>query len=871
MYILYDMTPVPTAIELTAKWQSSNVYLSNGTLLGTFDTVNGVEVDRTLLQENQIPQVMSNAMMAAEDRNFMTEGGISLTGLVRSAYEDAFGHGGLQGGSTITMQYAKNYYTGVDTGQNMSTKIKEVFIAMKLAHQESKQWIMTQYLNTVPFGPTIDGVGAAALNYFDVNLAQGGTLTYEQAAELAAMPNNPSVLSPNPSDKLGYQLLQGRWKYVLTNMLRDGNITQQQFSAAKFPAYNPPKTAGATGVNGYLMQMVEQQLMAPKSDGGLGLTTQQIATGGYHIVTTFSMRQIKALAASVNEEKAIIKEQGGASLPDYDHIGAALIDPKTGAITAIYGGPGYLSNQAQCLKVNCDINNAEVPEEVGSSFKPYVLATAVNEGMNVFNSILDGYGHIYIPTSPADSKTTELALSVLSPPAGATIGSTGFFQPTDPTFYYHFPEGADDAAVDKPLPVSVAAATSSDPAFEDLAHRDGITNVIDMAQTMGVGTNAFLYPSGCTAKTETYAQTLAACNDFNGQNGIQSQFSPDPSLASKYFRQQGLPGSPQIALGEAPLTAIEQASTFATLADDGVYHQPHVIAQISQSGTPVTVPVTIKRVMSTAGAADVSWALSFDNLSAGTAFGDVTYRPGGIIAKTGTIGSGADSSQAWFVGAVPEQESMAVALYTNLPGKQNLDNLPNTPSGMQGSLGGAWPASIWNNYFTTNDQSASYSPVASQMPIGQAGFQQWIQAKAQPKKPKICRPGQFKNCTCPPGRAAFCSGNPNPNPSKSCGPFGNGRGCNTPGPSQTPNPSPSCGGFGNPCQSSTGPSPSPDPSSGSPSPDCSPNPALCSSSPTAGAGQGLTPDASASPFTTAAEDTAAVISGALGVIISAAV
>ncbi len=77
---------------------------------------------------------MTDAMTAAEDRGFYTEGGISVTGLLRSAYDDVFGSGGLQGGSTITMQYAKNYYAGVNTGQNASTKIKEIFIAMKLAH-----------------------------------------------------------------------------------------------------------------------------------------------------------------------------------------------------------------------------------------------------------------------------------------------------------------------------------------------------------------------------------------------------------------------------------------------------------------------------------------------------------------------------------------------------------------------------------------------------------------------------------------------------------------------------------------------------------------------------------------------------------------
>jgi membrane peptidoglycan carboxypeptidase len=823
LFVIYEMTPVPTASQQTANWQSTNVYFSNGTqLMGNMDPLIGTTVDRTLLQPGQIPQIMNDAMIAAEDRNFMNEGGISITGLLRSAYEDVAGNGNLQGGSTITMQYAKNYYSGVDTGQNMSTKIKEIFIAMKLAHERSKQWILTSYLNTVPFGPTIDGVGAAAENYFGINLAQGGTLNYEQAAELAAMPNNPSVLSPNPANTFGYQLLQSRWHYVLTNMLRDGNITQQQFSDARFPAYTPPKSVGWSGVNGYLLQMVEQQLLASKAEGGFGLSLKQIATGGYHIVTTFNMSQIRALARSVTAEKQILDQQAaagsGVRLPGYDRIGAALINPKTGAITAIYGGPGYLSSQKACDASDCQIDTAESPQEVGSSFKPYVLSTAVNENMNVFTSILDGYGHIYIPYSPADQTSTELALSVLQPPAGATNdvvdgNSIGFTLPSGMR-YYHFPEGADDPSVDKPLPVNVATATSSDPAFEDLAHRDGITSVINMARDFGVGSTPFLFPTGCiTQPGWSYAQTLANCNDFNGQNGIQTQFSPTPGLYSTRYLQDGLPGSPQIALGEAPLTAIEQASTFATLADDGEYHAPHVIASITSSTGPAPQLIVAQhRVLSSAAAADVDWALSFDNnMSGGTAMGTVTYHPGGIIAKTGTLGSGPSSFDAWFVGAVPPQqaqpgEAMAVTLYANDPGNENLDNLPFTPSGMSGSLGGAWPASIWNSFFSTEWPTTSYQQVNQVFPtVNGFPFVAWIQAKAVATKLPNCKPGQFKNCkpvACKPGLRfgqPCTGGNPSPNPS--CLPFAGQ--CNNPSPNPSGNPSPNPSGSVSPSPSTS--------------------------------------------------------------------
>ena len=109
----YQKTPIPTEVSEAALQQSSTVYFSNGkTEVGTF-SADGI--DRQMLTSNQIPAVMKNAIVAAEDRNFYHEGGISVTGILRSAYEDLFGSGGLQGGSTLTEEFAKNYYTTIGT------------------------------------------------------------------------------------------------------------------------------------------------------------------------------------------------------------------------------------------------------------------------------------------------------------------------------------------------------------------------------------------------------------------------------------------------------------------------------------------------------------------------------------------------------------------------------------------------------------------------------------------------------------------------------------------------------------------------------------------------------------------------------------
>jgi len=810
-FLMYEMTPIPTAKELTADWQSSTVYLANGKQMGIFD---GGGIDRVLLTSGEIPKNMTEAMTAAEDRHFYTEGGVSLTGLMRAAFEDIKGNGTPQGASTITMQYAKNYYAGVNTGQNLSTELKEIFIAMKLGHKETKSWVMTNYLNTVPFGSTIDGLGAAAESYFNVNLTQPGkTLTLAQAAMLASLPNNPAVFSSalQGTDPAGLTLLHQRFEYVLNGMVKDGNISAAMASATTFPKLTPPPSGnGESGYTGYLMQMVEQQLEAPKADGGYGLSQHEVDTGGYRIKTTFNMAKVKALARAVSEEKSQMKlaaeEEGADSFRSYDRIGAVLEDSKTGAIIAIYGGPGY--GAKRCNVSNCDLNMAEEAEPVGSSFKPYVLSEAVKLGMNVMTSKLNGYSPIWIPLSSSvqSSAVTQAALSPTKAPAGCPPASQSSNCLSNGTEYFVFNEPTENSA--KPLAVNVAAAISSDPAFEDLAHRDGDDNVIQMAKDLGVGQTAFVDP--CPASNGTsYVNTLEECNDLTGPvNGLIPNFSTNHF--SRTAKANGTPGSPAIALGENPLTPIEQASTFATLADDGVYHTPHVIQSLQRdNGTTVPSHLQTRTVLNAAQAADVDWALSFDNqLSSGTAFANVPFARGNLIAKTGTLGVQALASQAWFNGATRKLDSLSVALFTDLPGKQNLDNLPSI-GGTPGSQGGGWPASIFNAYMTANVNTSQILPL---LPVDTTNFQTWIRVTAQAPKKQMCKQGgggpfggfggKQQGCVCPP-HATFCG--QNPNPGTSC----NGNNCTSPAPSS------SCGGLAGlagQCSSSPAPTDTPSPS-----------------------------------------------------------
>jgi membrane peptidoglycan carboxypeptidase len=692
---LYGKTQIPTDVSFAAVQQSSTVYYSNGkTEVGTF-TADGI--DRQMLTSSQIPAVMKNAMIAAEDRHFYTEGGISISGIVRSAYEDLKGGGNLQGGSTLTEEFVKNYYATVGTSRTVSTKLKEIFISIKLSHEESKDWILTQYLNTVPFGDNAYGIGAAAQIYF---AEPASKLTISQSAMLAAMVNQPGFFSPDPKAGDAYHALVARWQYVLTNMVRDGAITQAEANAQKFPTVNEGQglAASYTGFRGYIMQAVQNEL-----HNTYGYSVTQIDTGGLKIVTTFNLKDMRGLYQAVNQNLAQMKADG-QRLPNYAHVGALLEQPGTGDILAMYGGPSYTA--ANCPKIDCQYNMAtESRNQVGSSFKPYVLATAVHEGMDVQNSILNAIEPMCVPPDYTEADRMTLSTETTNCPAG--------------WFPVNIP-GENMGAIH----VVTAAAQSSDPAFEDLVHRAGTEATITMAKAFGVNTVA---------------------------SGLQGD---DHAVG--------------IALGIASLTVEEQATTFATLAAGGKYATPHVIKQLTQNGNNVPLKITYRQVLTPAQAADVDYALSFDTIN-GTAQAQGQLDPvRPDIGKTGTTDQaqsaffiGAIPQYSLGIGMFTNQQN-------EKPGGQTLNILPQLVGNQTGGYGGAWPTAIWRTYMNNEFSTLPIQNFGPLDTVGFTKWNQVPPQPKKHKKPNPnpnqnqCPPGQHRIF-------GICVGgvnpvNPNPNP-----------------------------------------------------------------------------------------------------------
>jgi membrane peptidoglycan carboxypeptidase len=650
--VAYEETPVPSAAMAATGYSQSVVYSKDGTLIGRFGTTN-----RQLLNYNQIPQRVINAVVAAEDRNFFHEGGISLTGIIRAAYTDARGSdGSLQGGSTITQEFVRQYYAGIGTQQTFSRKIKEIFVAMKVAKEKSKEWILTNYLNTIYMGEGAYGIGAAAETYYNEPVSK---LTVAQAAVIAAIIQQPSTY-PLPQYR---PELKARWQYVLNGMVQTGTLSQQKASAMKFPAPGNfiAQSVGSQVWDPYVLNMVYNELIDVYH-----FSQSQIYNGGYVIRTSIDDAKMAALYQAVSANEALIDQSGVPFNPLYMHAGAVLEDPATGAIQALYPGPGYpgskyngtgkVISKRYCLEIACQVNMAVYNrEQVGSSFKPYVLATAVKQGMNVQTSTLDGYDNLCIPP---DNQPTAYPQSAIPTATAPYIGC-------QTAGYYPVPN--DSAGENGPYTPQMAMAASINTAYTDLWHTVGGPAVADMAQAFGVDTDAACITAACG----TGKHTVPAMVDEAG-----------------------------VALGQASLTVGEQATMLATIDDYGVYHDAHVITSIDQNnGPPTPIKITSYPVFSTdptlnaEEATQVQYAMSEDTASFGTAPTAGLSNGEEVIAKTGTTNT---AQSAFFIGAIPSQ-ALAVALFTNEQG-QGAETLNNLGGNSQGGFGGTWPAAIWHTY-----------------------------------------------------------------------------------------------------------------------------------------------------------------------------
>ena len=344
--VVYASTEVPSPDSITSA-QTTVIYYSDGTT----EMARLGDENRTNVSLDQISKPAQQAVLAAENRSFYTDPGISFTGIIRATWNNLTG-GSTQGGSTITQQYVKNAILQ-NSDQTFSRKFQELFLAIKLDNNYTKKQILENYLNTIYYGRGAYGIEAAADTYFGVPAAQ---LTAQQGAVLAVLIRSPSRYDPEVSP----QDATDRWGRVLDAMVDEGWMTAEERAASVYPPVLP-KAGSSLGIpsgpDGIIVNRVIDELESKHR-----YTEQQVRAGGLRIVTTVDKGYQDAAVASVAEVM-----QG-----ENEDLREALVsvDPKTGAIRAYYGG-------------GTDFDYARAQRQPGSSVKPYVLATALEQGISV--------------------------------------------------------------------------------------------------------------------------------------------------------------------------------------------------------------------------------------------------------------------------------------------------------------------------------------------------------------------------------------------------------------------------------------------------------------------------------------------------------
>ena len=345
--------------------QNSFVYAADGSLLGSIPA----EKNRQPVPLHRISKWMRLATVAIEDRRFYEHSGIDLEGIARALAADVRAGRVVEGGSTITQQLVRNLYISREV--TFKRKLIEACLAVRLNNRRSKAWILESYLNTVYYGGHAYGVHAASQTYFS---KPAWKLTLGQSALLAGLTQAPSVYDPvnKPSAALR------RRNQVLEAMLESGAITRRQYTAAikdRQLHLNPGRLYTRIR-EPYFFSFVREQLITQ-----YGANT--VRSGGLRVYTTIDRR------FQQNARNAILR-----TLPYSEDPAAAIvsINPGNGAIRAMAAvTPGKRGNQFNLA--------SQARRQAGSTFKTFVLAAAVAEGIDPDSTSYVSRPFTYQPTS----------------------------------------------------------------------------------------------------------------------------------------------------------------------------------------------------------------------------------------------------------------------------------------------------------------------------------------------------------------------------------------------------------------------------------------------------------------------------------------
>ncbi len=327
--------------------QSAKIYDRTGTVL-LYDL--SQKIRRTVVPLDQISPYIKNATIAIEDNDFYTHRGIKITSLTRAVFANIYNMGYSQGGSTITQQVVKNSLLTKD--KKITRKIKEIFLALKLEKNLTKDEILTLYLNNSPYGGNIYGVEEASQLFFN---KKASDVTLEEAAILASLPKAPSTYNPYIGKK---DLLLERKNLVLSNMYKLQMITKEEYETSKDKTITfQPRNLGSIKAAHFVMY-IKNQLEKKYGE-------EKLTDGGFKVITTLDYNLQKKGEEIVYNYVTTNQKNFGA-----ENGAIVAIDPKNGQILSMIGSRNYFDRE-----IEGNYNIATANRQPCSSFKPTILKT----------------------------------------------------------------------------------------------------------------------------------------------------------------------------------------------------------------------------------------------------------------------------------------------------------------------------------------------------------------------------------------------------------------------------------------------------------------------------------------------------------------
>src|SRR2546428_942086 len=360
--------PSPQDLAKDPLAQSTKVYDRTGTeLLYQFS-----EENREVVSYQDIPQVLIDATVSAEDKTFWTNPGVDIVGTIRAVVSDVTGRSTGQGGaSTITQQLVKQRIVGSEV--SIKRKIREAILAIEVTTTYTKRQILELYFNQIYYGNQAYGVKAAAQTYF--GKSDLSKLTLAEAALLAGLPQAPSVLDPTQADNV--DRAKDRRAYVLSQMVDTGAIKQAAADGANAETIKVAGPPVATIKAPHFVFQVRNQLTQI-----LGGDEAAVSRGGYRVTTTLDMTK-----QEIGERQG---KEGVERLHGRNVWNAALvsIDPRTGEVLTYVGSVDYNNRDDPPRQGQFDVAGIGL-RQPGSSFKMFNYVTALKNGATAATVVVD--------------------------------------------------------------------------------------------------------------------------------------------------------------------------------------------------------------------------------------------------------------------------------------------------------------------------------------------------------------------------------------------------------------------------------------------------------------------------------------------------